>query len=73
MIADIFISTDAALKNMRRYNTTLEKELILYIIHGILHLAGYDDKHPDDIKKMRKREQELLGVVASAGSFAKKA
>jgi len=60
LIGDIFISTDAAIANMKRYNTSLGKELLLYIIHGILHLLGYDDKDPLHAKKMRNREDELL-------------
>jgi len=60
LIGDIFISTDAAIANMKRYNTSLGKELLLYIIHGILHLLGYDDKDPLHAKKMRNREDEIL-------------
>jgi len=60
LVGDIIISTDAALKNAKAYETTLAQELTLYIIHGILHLLGFDDHAPRDIQKMRKKEQELL-------------
>jgi metalloprotein, YbeY/UPF0054 family len=38
---EILISSDMALRNSRIFNTPLEKELVLYVIHGILHLFGY--------------------------------
>ena len=60
---DIIISTDEAFKNSRIYGTALSKELALYVIHGILHLLGYDDHVPTDVKKMRQKEQELLNYL----------
>jgi probable rRNA maturation factor len=60
IIGDIIISTDAAFKNAKSYQTTLSEELALYMIHGILHLLGFDDHKPNDRRKMRKREGELL-------------
>jgi probable rRNA maturation factor len=35
-------------------------ELGLYVIHGLLHLCGYDDHEDDDIRKMRERERHYL-------------
>ena len=63
IVGDIIISTDAALNNAKSYQTTLSEELTLYIVHGILHLLGFDDHKPEDRKKMRKREGELLTYV----------
>jgi len=60
---DIIISTDAALKNTQIFGTALAQELALYVIHGILHLLGFDDHKPGDIKKMRKKEKELLAYL----------
>jgi len=57
---DIIISTDAAIQNTKAFDVPLTQEITLYVIHGILHLCGYDDHKPRDIKKMRKREQEIL-------------
>jgi probable rRNA maturation factor len=62
---DIIISTDAALNNSRLYGTTLSKELALYVIHGIIHLLGYDDHRKRDIEEMRKKEQELLTYLGA--------
>ena len=60
---EIVISFDAAFKQARDYGTTFEQELVLYIIHGILHLLGYDDHRAADIKRMRKKEEELFKKV----------
>jgi probable rRNA maturation factor len=60
---EVIISTDAVKKNTKEFQTSYAHELALYIIHGILHLLGYDDHKPADIKKMRNKEQELLGVL----------
>ncbi|OGX40717.1 MAG: rRNA maturation RNase YbeY [Omnitrophica WOR_2 bacterium RIFCSPLOWO2_12_FULL_50_9] len=60
LMGDIVISADTAAYNAGIYRTSLEKEIILYVIHGILHLLGYDDHRPQDIQRMRKKEQEIL-------------
>ena len=60
---EIIISIDAALKQSKMYDAPLEKEITLYIIHGILHLQGYDDHRLTDVRRMRKKEEELLNLV----------
>ena len=60
LTGDIIISTDAALKNVNAFQTTLSCELVLYITHGILHLLGYDDHKSADVVKMRLKEQAIL-------------
>jgi len=62
---DIIISTDEALKNSRIFKTTLSRELALYMVHGILHLLGFDDHRPKDIVQMRKKEQALLDYLGA--------
>jgi probable rRNA maturation factor len=57
---EIVISAEMAASNARRFETPVARELELYIIHGILHLLGYNDHAPKDIKKMRAKEQELM-------------
>ncbi|MFT5169594.1 MAG: putative rRNA maturation factor [Lysobacterales bacterium] len=57
---EIFISTDAARQNARLHKTTEDNELTLYIVHGILHLLGYDDHSKNDIKKMRDKEIQVM-------------
>jgi len=61
LIGEIIVSTDTAKRNAKLYNSSYEEEIKLYIIHGILHLLGYNDSKRSEIKLMRKKEQELLG------------
>jgi probable rRNA maturation factor len=59
---EIIISIDAAETNARYYKNSFQQEIKLYIIHGILHLLGYNDKKKYQIKVMRKKEKELLEI-----------
>ena len=65
IVGDIIISTDAVVKNALEFKSEVSRELILYVIHGILHFLEYDDGNPTQVKKMRAREQEILEVVLS--------
>jgi probable rRNA maturation factor len=58
--ADIMISTDAALKQARSFKTTPDYELSLYVAHGLLHILGYNDQTPAQIKLMRKKENQYV-------------
>ncbi len=44
-------------------------ELALYVVHGILHLAGYDDDTPRGFERMHRREDELLSQVGLGPVF----
>ncbi len=57
---EIIICPQVASANARAHQTSTENEIILYVVHGILHLAGYDDHKPHDILQMRRMEKELL-------------
>lgn len=60
LLGDIAISTETALHQAKRFRSSLERELALYVIHGILHLLGYEDRHEKGRQKMRRKERELL-------------
>ena len=57
---DIFVSIDRIKDNAKKLNVTFENELHRVLIHGVLHLIGYDDKTPELKKKMRKAEDDCL-------------
>lgn len=63
ILGDVIISVDRARKQAGRFNSTFKKEIFLYIIHGILHLVGYEDEKPALRKRMRKKETELLRTL----------
>ena len=60
---EIFISIDRVKENAQTFKQTFQKELMRTIIHGILHLCGYKDKTPADIKKMRMEEDKALALL----------
>jgi len=63
-LGEIIISYPQAVEQARKQRHSSEKELALLIIHGILHLLGYDHEKPEEEAKMRAREKELLEKVA---------
>ncbi len=60
---ELVVSTDTASRNAAEYGWPAESELLLYIIHGALHLVGYRDKLPEEIAEMRAAEAKLLGKL----------
>lgn len=60
MHGELLISVDQVKINAKDYSTTFNNELKRVIIHGVLHLCGYDDKTKTAKNKMRKREDYYL-------------
>ena len=60
MLGDIIISYDTALRHSTKYKRELNDEIVHLIIHGTLHLLGYDHKKKNDKIIMRRKEDELL-------------
>ncbi len=56
----LIVSTDTAESVATELGMTMEQELLLYIIHGTLHLVGLDDKTDTAASEMRAAEQEYL-------------
>lgn len=63
---EIFVSVDTAQENAAEFGTTLVHELQLYIVHGLLHLRGFDDIAPLDARRMNSVQQRLLAAAAKA-------
>jgi probable rRNA maturation factor len=57
---EIIISADYAVREAEQFGWTAQDEMLLYIIHGALHLAGYDDLEPELKAEMRAKEREYL-------------
>ena len=59
---DLFISVDSVRENAIEYGTEFIEELHRVIVHGVLHLIGYDDHNEEDIAMMRKKENYYLSL-----------
>lgn len=57
---ELFISTDDAFENAKKFNVDFNSELLRLIIHGILHMIGYEDDIPVNKKRMKLLENKLV-------------
>jgi probable rRNA maturation factor len=67
---EIYVSVDCAQRVAGLRNVSLERELALYVVHGSLHLCGYDDHEESDRREMRAAEVELLRELGYAPDAA---
>ena len=63
IMGDIYISIDRVQENAKTYKVAFESELFRVIVHGLLHLLGYDD-HGDAVKEMRTKEDSYLSLLS---------
>lgn len=59
---DLFISIDSVRENAAEYGTEFKDELNRVIVHGLLHLIGYDDLTEEDRKVMRQKEDYYINL-----------
>jgi probable rRNA maturation factor len=60
---EVLVSAEMAAKMAPRFSWTPLDELTLYLVHGLLHLCGYDDQTPGERRVMREREREVLAAM----------
>ena len=63
---EIIVSADYAAREAVRYGWTTDDELLLYVIHGSLHLVGHDDQTPAALQAMRAAETSHLATFGLA-------
>ena len=63
---EIFISVDTARRHARAFENSLLRELKLYIVHGLLHLHGFDDQTPSQARKMKAAQERMLRICSGA-------
>lgn len=71
--ADILICIDEAHRQSRARGHDVARELMLYIVHGILHCTGYDDATEPQAERMHRREDELLDAIGLGPVYARRA
>lgn len=60
LAGDIVLSTETARRMARTFGWTPRQELAYYLVHGLLHLTGYNDHTPADRRTMRARERAVM-------------
>ena len=60
---DIMVSAEYAIESAENYDWSPEDELLLYIVHGALHLSGYDDSTENERQEMREKESHYLSLL----------
>ena len=61
LLGDIIIASDVAKEQTKQFGTTPQQELCVLLVHGLLHLCGWDHVHSDqEAEEMEARERELL-------------
>jgi len=63
---EILVSADTAARAGSAHGLSLDEELLLYLIHGLLHLGGWDDHDPEEAARMKAVQEQILGQVLSA-------
>ena len=67
LVGEICVSVDQAIEVSDSEKLTLDQELSLYLIHGWLHLVGFDDKNINDRKIMKREEVNALDIIEKDG------
>lgn len=57
---EILISADTALRQGREHNQSLDHEIALYLVHGLMHLGGWDDHEENEAREMAQRQESIL-------------
>ncbi len=68
---EVVICLDVAAEQATERGHGVERELLLYALHGLLHLSGYDDLTSEDHAAMHAREDELLEAIGVGQTYAR--
>jgi len=67
---ELFICIDDAMVQAREFGTSWQSEITRYIVHGVLHLLGYDDLKPHLRRAMKREENRLMRQIADKFTLA---
>ncbi|MFC1913609.1 rRNA maturation RNase YbeY [Chloroflexota bacterium] len=67
-LGEVIIAYPQAVVQAEEQGHSTEKEIAILVIHGILHLLGYDDEKPELKREMRAREKEILSQIEGGES-----
>ena len=67
---ELFVCVDEAILQARRFRTRWQSEMVRYVVHGVLHLLGHDDRRADRRRRMKREENRLVRRLARKFSLA---
>jgi probable rRNA maturation factor len=67
---ELFICVDVAIKQAKEFKSSWQAEVVRYVVHGVLHLLGYDDLKPHLRRKMKREENRLVRRLTKRFSLA---
>jgi probable rRNA maturation factor len=67
---ELFICVDEAVLQARQFKMTWQSEIVRYLVHGILHLLGHDDRHPAARRRMKREENRRLAGLSKKFNLA---
>jgi probable rRNA maturation factor len=67
---EIFVCVDEAVLQARKFGTGWQLEIVRYVVHGVLHLLGFDDSSASARRRMKRAEGRLLGKLSRRFSLA---
>lgn len=69
--AEILVCLDEAKRRATELGHETWRELLLYVVHGVLHCLGYDDHDAASHQRMHEREDEILAAIGAGATFAR--
>ncbi len=67
LLGEVIVSAETAARQARRLRVPTALELDLLVVHGLLHLVGYDDAKPGEARLMHERERQILSSGVGPG------
>jgi probable rRNA maturation factor len=67
---EIFVCVDEAVLQARKFGASWQSEVVRYLVHGVLHLLGFDDSSAGARRRMKRKEGRLLGGLSRRFSLA---
>ena len=62
---ELFVCADDAIQQAKKFKTSWQSEIVRYVVHGVLHLLGYDDHRAAGRQKMKREENRLLRKLSA--------
>lgn len=70
LVGEVLVSADTAGREAAARGHPAYDEILLYAVHGVLHLVGHDDHDPEDRRRMRRAEREALAALGRPSVFS---